>query len=99
MRRGLDRPERMDAERAGSEFARQLLRTGAPVATPDAALDLRLSVEDRCPGLDAGPAVYVPLRQRVQTTAYLAVFRRRGTGRFSAEEIHLVTLLPGHSGC
>ena len=93
MRRGLDRPERMDAERAGSEFARQLLRTGAPVATPDAALDLRLAVEDRCPGLDAGPAVYVPLRQRDQTTAYLAVFRRRGTARFSAEEIHLVTLL------
>jgi diguanylate cyclase (GGDEF)-like protein len=93
VRRDLERPERLDAERAGSEFARLLLRTGTPVSSADAAADPRLGIDDRCPGLDAGPAVYVPLRQRDQAPAYLAVYRARGAVRFSTDEIHLITLL------
>jgi diguanylate cyclase (GGDEF)-like protein len=93
IRRDSERPERFDAEHAGSEFARVLLRIGTPVACADAASDPRLGIEDRCPGLDAGPAVFVPLRQRDQSPAYLAVYRRRGAARFSTGEINLVTLL------
>ncbi len=93
MRRDLERPERRDAERTGSEFARLLLRSGAPLATPNAAEDGRLGIDDRCPGLDAGPAVFVPLRQRDQSPAYLAVYRRHAAASFSSDEINLVTLL------
>jgi diguanylate cyclase (GGDEF)-like protein len=92
LRRGADGPERSEAERAGSDLARLVQRTGVPFATADVAADPRISLEDRCSGL-SGPAVFVPLRQRDQTPAYLAVFRHQGAARFSADEIHLVTLL------
>ncbi len=93
LRRDLERPERLDAERAGTEFARALVRTGAPIATPDSATDHRLGMEDRCIGLESGPAAFVPLRQRDQSPAYLAVYRRRNATRFSPDELNLVTLL------
>jgi diguanylate cyclase (GGDEF)-like protein len=93
LRRDLERPERADTERAGSDFARLLMRTGAPIVTPDAAADARVGFDDRCPGLEAGPAVFVPLRQRDQSPAHLAVFRGARGNAFGPDEISLVTLL------
>jgi diguanylate cyclase (GGDEF)-like protein len=93
LRRGLDRPERAEAERSGSEFSRLLQRTGVPLAIHDANSDGRLGLEDRCPGVEAGPALFIPLRQRDQAPAHLAVFRHRGAARFSADETSYLTLL------
>jgi diguanylate cyclase (GGDEF)-like protein len=92
LRRGLERPERVDAERAGSDLARLVQRTGVPFACADVGADARVALEDRCPDL-TGPAVFVPLRQRDQTPAYLAVYRPQGAARFTPDEINLVTLL------
>ena len=64
----------------------------------DLASDARVASEDRCPGMDAGPALFVPLRFNVHSFGYLAVYRRRGQGRFTPEEIRPVSLLGSWAG-
>lgn len=53
----------------------------------------RLGSDDRCPGVTAGPALFVPLRLRDQSPGYLAVFRERGGAKFEDEDVRLLTLL------
>ncbi len=77
----------------GNEFGRMLFRTHHPMLVADLATDPRTLAEDGCPGLDPGPALFVPLRPRGQNNGYLAVYRKRGAPYFTAEEIRLVTFL------
>ncbi len=45
------------------------------------------------PGVEAGPALFVPVRLRDHSPGYLAVFRHREAARFNAEDVRLLTLL------
>jgi diguanylate cyclase (GGDEF)-like protein len=86
-------PITTETPRAASELSRMLLRGGHPLSMLDLAADARAAAEDRCGGVDAGPALFVPLRHNVHTFGYLGIYRRRGQGRFTPEEIRPFSLL------
>jgi diguanylate cyclase (GGDEF)-like protein len=96
--RGDSAPRALEVARQGSAFARTLLRNGLPVLTPDLADDGRLGTDDGCPGVEAGPALFVPLWQREQATGYLALYRKRGQTRFTPEETRMALLLGAWTG-
>jgi diguanylate cyclase (GGDEF)-like protein len=96
--RGAPEPASVEIPRSGSELARLLARGGHPIAMLDLASDARVASEDCCTGLDAGPALFLPLRFNVHAFGYLAIYRRRGGTRFTPEEIRLLGLLAGWAG-
>jgi len=75
------------------DFTRLLMRAGHPARMQDLAQDGRFTERERCPDLDAGPALFVPLRMREQAPGYLAVFRRRGGPQYSAGALHASVML------
>ncbi len=89
----LAEPQRLEAPPGGSEFTRLLVRGGVPVYSPDLSRDGRVGEDDRCDGLESGPALFIPLRLRAQTPGYLAIYRQKGSPRFSEHECALATLL------
>ena len=93
LRNGLGEPEVTLLNRIGADGARPMLFHGKPVLVGDVSAASRIGPEDACPGLEAGPAVYVPLRLRDQSPGYLAVFRKRGARAFDAEDVRIITLL------
>jgi len=93
LRRGLTEPEVTTAVRPPGEGARPMLFPGKAVIIADVAEGGRVAPDDRCPEVEAGPALFVPLRLRDQTPGYLAVFRERGDARYDAEDVRLLTLL------
>ena len=93
LRAGLAEPELATLPRVSGDGPRPMLFHGKPVLVGDVNAADRVGPEDRCPGLEAGPAVFVPLRLRDQTPGYLAVYRRRGARPFNVEDVRLVTLL------
>jgi diguanylate cyclase (GGDEF)-like protein len=93
LRSGLGEPEVTTIARVNGDTTRLMPLHGKPVLVADVAAANRVGAEDRCPGVEAGPAVYVPLRLRDQMPGYLAVFRRRGARPYGAEDVRLLTLL------
>jgi diguanylate cyclase (GGDEF)-like protein len=91
-------PQLVEVSRQGSDFTRSLLRNGMPVVSPDLADDGRIGEEDHCPGIQPGPALYVPLWQREQASGYLALFRHRGQQRFTNEETRMALFLGAWTG-
>jgi diguanylate cyclase (GGDEF)-like protein len=89
----LAEPSRVEAPQGGTEFSRLLVRGGAPIHSPDLSRDGRLVEQDLCPGLESGPGLFIPLRLRGQNTGYLALYRQRGSARFSEHEGALATLI------
>jgi len=87
------RSELVAAPRDGTRFMRALSRAGHPFTTIDLAEDPRGSADDSCPGVDSGPAAFVPLALRDQSPGYVAVYRRRGATPFSRDELRTVTML------
>jgi diguanylate cyclase (GGDEF)-like protein len=71
----------------------RLLRSGHPVSIDDLGADPRVGREDACPGLESGPAMFVPVRVREQEPGYLAVYRRPGAPAFTQEHVRLASLL------
>jgi diguanylate cyclase (GGDEF)-like protein len=76
----------------GSELARALGADPAPRSYDDlsAAKDLDA---DACPGVEAGPALFVAVRHRGPAPGYLGVYRRRGRARFNAADTRALLLL------
>jgi diguanylate cyclase (GGDEF)-like protein len=93
MRRGSALPDPVEHQMVSGELARQLQAYGHPLPMPDASTDVRVRPDDRCPGVEAGPALFVPLRLRENEPGYLAVYRGRGGVEFRVTEMRLVTLL------
>ena len=93
MRRGSAIPDPVEQQMVSADLARQLLAYRHPLPMPDAANDVRVRADDRCPGVEAGPALFVPLRLRESEPGYLAVYRGRGAEEFAITEMRFVTLL------
>lgn len=93
LRRGLAEPELVALPRPGGAGARPMLLYGKPVILADIGEGRRVGADDHCPEVEAGPALFVALRLRDQSPGYLAAFRPRGTPRFDAEHVRLLTLL------
>jgi len=93
LRAGLAEPEMTTLPRINGDGPRPMLFQGKAVLVGDVSTAGRVGPDDGCPGVEAGPAVFVPLRLRDQTPGYLAVYRRRGASVFDAEDVRLITLL------
>jgi diguanylate cyclase (GGDEF)-like protein len=76
-----------------SPFMRQMMHGGRPVRVADLVLDRRLDEAEGCPGVDAGPALYAPMRRREHVAGTLAAFRQRGAAPFTSADARQLTLL------
>ena len=83
----------MEAPRRSSEFTRLLVHVSRPLRILDLAADPRMDTADACPEVDAGPALFVPMRRREHSSGYLAAYRRRGAAAFSPADARQLTLL------
>src|SRR5262245_51576179 len=95
LRREDPRPESLQMPRTASTISRSLMRTGEPLAVLDLVEDPMVGEEDRCPGVDAGPTMFVPLRFNEHTFGYLSVYRARTRNHFSPDERRVISLLAG----
>lgn len=77
----------------GHEDLLRRLRTGRPLLTADLRSDARLGAECACPGLEAGPALFVPIRARGQEPGYLAVYRRPAAPAFTPDQVQTASLV------
>ena len=93
LRRGMSQPEVGPFEVSGGEMIRLLQRIDRPLASADLATDPRGGSARWCPGVEYGPALFVPLRLREGGPAWLGLFRRAGAVPFAAEDTALITLL------
>ena len=92
LRRPLSQPEVEPFEANASELMRLLQRIDRPLASTDLSADPRSAGVAWCPGVDHGPALFVPMRLR-EGPAWLGLFRRRGQPPFGADDTALITLL------
>jgi diguanylate cyclase (GGDEF)-like protein len=93
MLRGEQRTTAEPGTPASGDFARVLMRAGHPARVTDLASDGRFTQQERCPGLDAGPALFVPLRMREHAPGYLALFRPRGASLHSPAALQSAAML------
>jgi len=77
----------------GSEMLRGLIESRHPLLIPDLSEEPRIAATDGCPGVEAGPAMFTPLRQRNRAPAYVAAYRRRGRARFTMHDVRSTLLL------
>jgi len=77
----------------GSEVIRSLVQSGQPLLVPDLSEQPQFAGTDSCPGLEAGPVIFSPLRQRNLAPSYLAAYRRRGRAQFATHDIRSILLL------
>ena len=66
-----------------------------PLLVADLAEEPRIAASDGCPGVEPGPVMFTPLRQRDPLPGYLAIYRRRGRARFTTSESRLILMLTG----
>lgn len=83
--------------KSGSEALRTLAQSAEPLQVTDLMDDARWT-DDACPGVEAGPVLFVALQQRDPSPGYLAVFRRRGRARFAAAEVRCLVMLSAWLG-
>jgi diguanylate cyclase (GGDEF)-like protein len=77
----------------GGEVARGFAQRLQPLLFADLTVDARGAGGDDCPGVEAGPAMFTPLRLRGSSPGYLAIYRRRGRARFTAVDSRQILLL------
>jgi diguanylate cyclase (GGDEF)-like protein len=82
-----------EAPRRGSELTRLLVHVCRPLCIPDLAADPRVESADACPDVDAGPALFVPMRRREHASGYLAAYRSRRSPAFTPADARQLSLL------
>jgi diguanylate cyclase (GGDEF)-like protein len=90
---GRGAPEQAEAPRRGPDLTRLLTHVSRPLRVADLTQGLRMDAGDGCAGVEAGPALFVPMRRRERAPGYLAAYRPRGAAPFSSAEERQLTLL------
>jgi len=90
---GSTAPATLKLQPEGSEVLRMFGQSCEPLLIPDLQDQPGIAASDGCPGVDLGPALFTPLRQRNTDLGYLAAYRRRGRARFTANDSRLLLLL------
>jgi diguanylate cyclase (GGDEF)-like protein len=90
---GSTTPAALPTPPEGSEVLRSLGEECRPIVLDDLSDDARIAAGDSCPGVGAGPVLFIPVRQRNLGPAYLATYRRRGRARFTMNDQRLMLLL------
>jgi len=81
-----------EIEPGSDAAARWMAQARGPLVITD--LESRTPLRaDGCPGVNAGPALFVPIQSRSQAPGYLALYRERGQSPFSDQDVRLATLL------
>lgn len=76
-----------------SDLARRwLARAAGSITLADLGADARFRA-DACPGVDAGPALFAPLRGRSSGAGYLALYRARGAAPFGEGDARHLALI------
>jgi len=86
-------PAKLPPPNEGSEVTRCFTRSCQPLALPELSDEPRIAGGDSCPGVEAGPVLFTPLHQRDPAPAYIAVYRRRGRARYTANDSRAMLLL------
>ena len=95
---GSNVPAALQASAEESEAIRRLVETGQPLTLADLMDDPRVASTDSCPGVDAGPTLFVPILRRDPPPASLAAYRRRGRARFTPGDARTMILLASWLG-
>lgn len=86
-------PAALHSPPEGSEAIRRLVESGEPLVLADLANDAPLAQSDGCPGVEAGPAIFVSVLRRDPVPAALAAYRRTGRARFSSNDTRMLLML------
>ena len=95
---GSQTPAALPLPPEGSEVMRRLAATPEPIALADWSEDAAVAAADGCPGVEAGPVLFTPVRHREGAPGYLAIYRRRGRARFTLNDHRLMLLLAAWLG-
>ncbi|TMQ69569.1 MAG: sensor domain-containing diguanylate cyclase [Candidatus Eisenbacteria bacterium] len=89
---GAEIPDSFTRPIQGADLTR-VVRPGPPVLSADFGADPALGRSLGCPGLESGPALFVPVRTREQDPGYLAAYRPPGAPPFTAEQGRFASLV------
>jgi len=90
---GSDTPAALPSNVDASEALKTLSVERQALLVPDHSDNPEFAAADPCPGVEAGPVLFVPVDQKGGLPAYLAAYRRRGRARYNASETELLLLL------
>jgi diguanylate cyclase (GGDEF)-like protein len=90
---GSDAPASVKLAIEKSDVLRVFASTSEPLPVPDLSDNPGLVAGDSCPGVEAGPVLFIPITQRDPLPGYLAIYRKRGRVRFSSSDIQFMLLL------
>ncbi|HEV8480334.1 MAG TPA: sensor domain-containing diguanylate cyclase [Candidatus Eisenbacteria bacterium] len=91
--KGSDTPASVKLSVEKSDVLRVFANHQEPLPVPDLSENSGLVTGDSCPGVEAGPALFIPVTQRDPLPGYLAIYRKRGRVKFSSTEIQFMVLL------
>jgi diguanylate cyclase (GGDEF)-like protein len=86
-------PGALHAPAEASEALRRLVESEQPLVLADLTDEAPVAETDGCPGIEAGPTMFVPIQRRDGEMAYLAVYRKRGRARFSQSDTRTLLML------
>jgi len=90
---GSETPAALPSNVDASEALKLLGLERQALHVPDHSDNPELAAADPCPGVEAGPVLFVSVDQKGGVPAYLAAYRRRGRARCNASETELMLLL------
>jgi diguanylate cyclase (GGDEF)-like protein len=90
---GSDAPATVKLSVEKSDVLRVFAGNSEPLPIPDLSDNPGLVAGDSCPGVEAGPVLFIPITQRDPLPGYLAIYRKRGRVRFSSSDIQFMLLL------
>jgi diguanylate cyclase (GGDEF)-like protein len=93
IRRGDPGPEIGESGGAPSSFERSFMAGGGLRVFADLSEATPPAIQAGCPGLESGPALFVPLILREHQMGTIAVYRRRSSARFQFRDARALLLL------
>ncbi len=90
---GSDTPAAVPLTPGQSEALRSLTEERQALVVPDLSDTSAFATADACPGVEAGPVLFVPVDQRDPVPGFLAIYRKRGRARYTAAETESMLLL------
>lgn len=93
LRRGEPGADSSESTGTPTSFDRSFMTGGGLRVFADLSESRPPAAQAGCPGLDSGPALFVPVRLREHQMGYIAVYRRRQSARFAFRDARAVVLL------
>ncbi len=93
VRRGEPGPGEAESTGPPTTFDRSFMTGGGLRVFADLSDARPPAVQASCPGLESGPALFVPVRLREHQMGYLAVYRRRQSPRFQFRDARALLML------